>query len=421
MQFASSRPAPDESLRYFATAAQGIEVVTAQELTRLGATDVGDVPGGVNFSSDLRTLYRVLIGLRTATRVLRPLREFAAINQEMLYSQVRRIRWEDYLNPQMTFAVQTTMQTAVREQGAAPPKGANRDRRGDRRGAPGAQRDSSPAQGITHSQFASLKIKDAIVDRLRREQGARPNVDRENPNVLVHAHFVGGRCTINLDAVGSSLHERGYRSEGHEAPLKETLAAAIVLLSGWDGRSPFYDPFCGSGTLAIEAALIGLDIAPGLFRERYSCQHWPDFNQELWNAEVSRARDQQRGEGPPIFASDLDNNMLAIAQSSSERAGVGDDIRFFPADATKTSPPTSTAGYIVTNPPYGERLGTEKEVAELYRKLGVHWLQNYSGWRASLFAGNLSLAKELPLTAFRKDKLRNGPLECRLLHFQIER
>lgn len=418
MQFVTSQPSAETALRYFATSAQGIEAVTAAELTRLGATEVLAAPGGVLFTTDLRGLYRIVLNLRTATRVLRLLREFAAINPEMLYSQVRRVPWEDYLNPQMTFAVQTTMQTGQRD-GASdnrgPQRGSQQRGRGD-----GGRPSGGGTPGITHTQFASLKIKDAIVDRLRKEQGERPNVDRENPDVLVHAHFAGGRCTLNLDAVGGSLHERGYRSESHAAPLKETLAAAIVLLSGWDGSVPFYDPMCGSGTLVIEAALQSLQIPPGLFREKFTCQRWPDFRRDLWDEAVNEARSQGRdAPAAPLFASDNDPKAVEIAQQSANRAGVGDDIKFFVADATTAPPPVEQPGILITNPPYGERLSNPAEVSDLYRRLGTQWKQHYAGWRASVLAGNLSLAKELPLAASRKDRLRNGPLECRLLHFEI--
>lgn len=418
VQFVTSQPTAETELRYFATAAQGIELVTASELVQLGAKDVSAQVGGVMFTTDLRGLYRIVLSIRTATRILRLLREFAAINPEMLYSQVRRVRWEDYLNPQMTFAVQSTMQGGQQQDIETKDRGPRKQGRGG--SAERGHRAGGGTPGITHSQFASLKIKDAIVDRLRKEQGARPNVDRENPDVLVHAHFAGGRCTLNLDAAGGSLHERGYRSDTHAAPLKETLAAAMVLLSGWDGSVPFYDPMCGSGTLAIEAALISLKIAPGLFREKFPCQRWPDFRKDLWDETVEMIRGQCLSEPTaPIFASDLDPRAIEVATESASRAGVGDDIQFFAVDATTAAPPVTTPGMIITNPPYGERLGSTAEVSELYRRLGTHWREQYRGWRVSVLAGNLGLAKAIPLVADRKDKLRNGPLECRLLHFQI--
>ena len=216
---------------YFAVAARGIEPLTARELERLGAQGVRRVAGGVHFEGDMLVLYRASLWLRTASRILRPLREFAARTPEMLYSQSRRVRWEDFLHPSRTLAVQATIEGA----------GKSAERRGERSRPArdrGRSRESLAAPSrINNSMYAALKVKDAIVDRLRREQGARPNVDKEHPDFLVHAHFSGGRCTLSLDATGSSLHERGYRIRTTAAPLKETLAAAIIDLTGWDGRA----------------------------------------------------------------------------------------------------------------------------------------------------------------------------------------
>src|SRR5262249_8890870 len=228
--------------RYFAVSARGIEPVTAAELERLGAKNVQPVAGGVHFDGDLRLLYRASLWLRTASQILPHLRDFPSQTAEMLYSQTRRVRWEDFLDPTKTLAVQATIEGAAGRAEHArsnPPA-----RRGKPPGRSGSRKPDRP--GIHHSMFAALKVKDAIVDRLRREQGARPNVDKEHPDILVHAHFAGGRCTLSLDATGSSLHERGYRIRTTAAPVKETLAAAIIDLTRWDGRAPFFDPMCGS-------------------------------------------------------------------------------------------------------------------------------------------------------------------------------
>jgi putative N6-adenine-specific DNA methylase len=397
---------------YFAVAALGIEPATAAELARLGAGSIRPVAGGVHFEADLATLYRACLWLRTPSRILRPLREFAAISAEMLYSQTRRVRWEDYLNPTRTPAVQATIAgSAARRQGGKPPgAGKNRPARGDDR--------SRPPKGIHHSMFAALKIKDAIVDRLRREQGARPNVDRENPDVLVHAHFSGGRCSLSLDAIGSSLHERGYRTQSAAAPLKENLAAAILELIGWDGQVPLHDPMCGSGTLVIEAALKALRIAPGLSRERFACQRWPDFDGALWQKEFDETRRQKLSQPPcPIAGTDADPSAIRIAETHARRAGVGHAIQFQSQPFEETRPPAAEPGVIVTNPPYGERLGDVTELAALYRTLGELLPRRFPGWTAWILAGNLSLARHIGLVATEKIKLFNGPIPCRLLKF----
>ena len=381
--------------QWFATSAQCLEQTTVNELTRLGATDTRIVPGGVYFSGDHRVLYRALLELRTAHRLLKPLREFAAVTAEMLYSQTRRVVWESFLNPERTFAVFATF-----EQG----KGSH---------------------GIKQSQFAALKVKDAIVDRLRREQGARPNIDTKHPDVRVHAHFAGGRCALSLDGAGASLHERGYRLAATDAPLRETLAAGMLELTGWDGTVPLYDPFCGSGTIAIEAALQARRIAPGLLRSKFGVELWPDFNRDLWNEVLAETRARVLPQTPTwIGGSDLDVAAIRASEENAERAAAlaqsgSLGLKFFPGNAEEVEPPTDTPGIIVVNPPYGERMGTSDEVRRLYLSLSEVWPKRFKGWRAYILVGNLKLARYLEMHAIQKIKLRNGPLECRLLRFDF--
>jgi putative N6-adenine-specific DNA methylase len=401
---------------YFAVSARGVEPVTAAELERLGAANIRPVPGGVHFEGDMRLLYRASLWLRTASRILRPLRDFAAQTPEMLYSQTRRVRWEDFLDPTKTLAVQATIEGAVAraEHSRAYPPGRH-EKRGGRFG-----HRKPPRQGIHHSMFAALKVKDAIVDRLRREQGARPNVDKEHPDILVHAHFAGGRCTLSLDATGSSLHERGYRTRMTAAPLKETLAAAIIDLTRWDCRAPFFDPMCGSGTLVIEAALKALRIAPGLARASFGFQRWPEFDGTVWQEVVSESRQERLATAPgEIIATDRDPDAIEAARENARRAGVEKFIRFDVRQFGAMMPPTSQPGLLVTNPPYGNRLGEEAEVRELYDEMSEVLKSRYAGWQVFILAGNLGLARYITLTATEKIKLNNGPIECRLLKFEI--
>ncbi|MGQ0633910.1 MAG: THUMP domain-containing class I SAM-dependent RNA methyltransferase [Planctomycetaceae bacterium] len=398
---------------YFAVSAAGIEPATAAELARLGAADVRLASGGVHFAADPETLYRVLLWLRTASRVLRPLREFAAATAEMLYSQARRVSWEEWLAPDQTFAVHATLERHG-------PARTHHQRAPNWRQPAGISPDESPAShaGIDNSMFAALKIKDAICDRLRRERGARPNVDRKNPDLLVHAHFAGGRCTLSLDAVGVSLHERGYREQPTAAPLKETLAAAIVELTGWDGAGPLYDPFCGSGTLLIEAALKALNVAPGLSRPKFACRLWPDFDARLWEQAVAEARARRQTRlSHPIVGTDVNAHAIEAARRNATRAGVAEAMQFFVRPVAEMVPPTDVPGTLVTNPPYGERLGNERELAELYHRFGAALSDRFAGWTAWVLAGNLSLARHIDLPAKQKIKLFNGPIVCRLLMF----
>lgn len=402
--------------KFFAVTAPGFEPAAAAELTRIGASEVTPVNSGVEFSGSLATLYRACLWLRTASRILRPLREFAAGTQEMLYSQTRRVRWEDYLDPRKTLAVYATiegMSGQKEERRPSPPP----PRRGGRDFGRGAPRQAS-RQGIHNSMFAALKVKDAIVDRLRREQGARPDVDRENPDVIVHAHFAGGRCILSLDAVGPSLHARGYRSETAPAPLKETLAAAIIELIGWDGSVPLYDPLCGSGTLLIEAALKALRIAPGLSRERFACQRWPDFDGVVWQEVFDEVKKERRDPSTvSIWGSDVSEDAIKIAETHATRAGVGAAIQWRTIPFEETQPPTEAPGVLVTNPPYGERLGEESQLVGLYQQFGTILKERFPQWTSWVLAGNLSLAREIGLEATEKIKLFNGPIPCRLLKF----
>jgi putative N6-adenine-specific DNA methylase len=401
--------------KYFAVSARGIESVTAAELERLGGLEVRPVSGGVHFEGDMRLLYRAGLWLRTASRILRPLREFAAQNAAMLYSQARRVRWEDYLDPSKTLAVHATIEGAASR--AEKAKAQSPERRG---GPPRRSFARRPApEGLDHTMFAALKIKDAIVDRLRREQGARPNVDKERPDVLVHAHFARGRCTLSLDATGPSLHERGYRTKTTSAPLKETLAAAIVELTGWDGRVPFFDPMCGSGTLVIEAAMKALQMAPGLARPTFGFQRWPEFDGKAWQEVVAEAREKQLAAPPSEFiATDRDSAAVDAARENARQAGVDKFIRFDVQQFGAMQPPTLEPGFLVTNPPYGARLGEESELQALYQEMSGVLQTRYGGWQVFIMAGNLGLARHITLPATQKIKLNNGPLEFRLLKFE---
>lgn len=401
-----------ERREFFATTSRGVEPVTAADLVSLGAADVREDVGGVHFSGDLRTLYRAHLELRTVTRITQKLREFAAITPEMLYSQTRRVRWESLLDPTRTFAVHATIQGTGGRSKTVQPGIAQAPR-----SRPG--RKSAPV-GITHSHYAALKIKDAIVDRLRREQGDRPNVNPKDPDIRVEAYFADGRCTLSLDASGASLHERGYRTETAGAPLKETLAASIVKLTGWQGDRPFIDPMCGSGTLAIEAALIARRIAPGLLRQSFGFERWPDFDRPLWDELVAEARAAILPKSPvPISGGDIDKRAIIAARANAKRAGVADDVRFDVADARQARPFGNDVGVIVVNPPYGERLGRNDELVDLYRAFGERLKHKFAGWSAYMLAGNLSLTRSIDLVASNKWKLYNGPLECRLLQFDV--
>ncbi len=283
---------------------------------------------------------------------------------------------------------------------------------------------------ITHSQYAALKVKDAIVDRFRERCGGRPSIDVERPQVRVNLHLDKDQATLGIDLSGESLHRRGYRSEGVLAPLKENLAAAILLRAGWpqmaaQGASLF-DPVCGSGTLLIEGALIAADIAPGLQRPYYGFEGWAGHQPLIWRDLLQEARERRKAglsRLPLIAGRDLDSKAVRAAHLNADKAGLGGQIHFATADlADLRLPPEmeQRPGLVIANPPYGERLGEREQLVHLYGRLGENLRRYFGGWKLALFTGNPELAKELAIRARRKHSLYNGALACQLLHFDIE-
>jgi putative N6-adenine-specific DNA methylase len=370
---------------YFATTGKGLEEVLAGELLALGMAAVTPDRGGVRFRGDLPDCYRANLWLRTANRVLVPLAEFPCSTPQELYDGVRRIDWTLLLTPDMTLAVDCTL------------------------------RDSA----LTHSGFVALKTKDAIVDQLRDRHGRRPNVNTADPDLRVNVHLARNRCTVSLDSSGEPLDRRGYRLARNEAPLRENLAAALVLLSGWDGLTPFLDPMAGSGTIAIEAALIAARRAPGLGGRRFAFQRWRDFDATLWESLVTAARAEARAALPaPVIALDRQDSSLRLARDNAVRAGVEQLLTFGSGDIGEMTPPPPP-GTIIFNPPYGARLSDVETLKPLYRRIGDVMKQRCTGYTAWLLVGDKDLAKEVGLRASRRIPLFNGPIECRLLKYDL--
>ncbi len=372
--------------RYFATCGRGIEPVLADELRELGAMEVEPGRGGVSFRGDLALLYQANLWLRTAIRVLRPIFEADVSSPDDLYDAVRSLDWSRYLTPEHTLAVDCNV------------------------------RDSH----ITHSKYAALRVKDAICDQFVERCGKRPSVDVEQPMVGLNLHIYRNHAVLSLDSSGESLHKRGYRPIQTRAPLNEALAAALVLLTGWRGDQPFADPLCGSGTLAIEAAWIALRRPPGLTRKRFGFQGWMDFDVELWTSLRNEAR---RGVGKtlpaPILASDARGDSVSMAINNARAAGIGHLLRFDKRDVRDFQPPEAP-GILLCNPPYGERIGEEKNLFGLYRLLGEIFTQRCRGWRAYVFTGNPRLAAAIGLHPAAETPLYNGKIPCRLLKFALE-
>jgi len=370
--------------KLFATCSRGLETVLVEELHALGAADITPGRGGVHFAGDLALLYKANLWLRTAIRVLWPILEAPVLSPEDLYDAVRTIDWTRYLTPDHTLAVDSNV------------------------------RDSQ----ITHSKYAALKVKDAICDQFLDKCGKRPSVDVEQPMVGFNLHIYRDEAVLSLESSGESLHKRGYRPILTRAPLNEALAAGLVLMTGWEGDAPFIDPLCGSGTLCIEAAWIALKRAPGLTRRRFGFMGWMDFDIALW----TELRDQARRLvlpklHYPVLGSDQRRDAISFSQGNARAAGIGNLVEFDVKDLHTFRPPDGPPGVLLCNPPYGERLGEEKELKGLYREMGKMFQEVCQGWKVFVFTGNAFLARQINLKPMRQIHLYNGKIPCRLLEF----
>lgn len=378
--------------QFFATCPKGIEPLLAEELRQLGAEMLKETRAGVAFEGTLAVGYRSCLWSRLASRILSPLTSFPAPTPEALYAGVQTLSWKEHLDPNGTIAVDlTTSQSA-----------------------------------ITHSHYGALKVKDAIVDQLREAFGVRPSVDTARPDVRVNVYLLRDQATLSLDLSGESLHRRGYRAQTVQAPLKENLAAAILLRANWPAIAKqggmLVDLMCGSGTLPIEAAMIAADIAPGLAREYFGFLRWTQHDAAVWSELLEEAR-QRREIGlthlPPIHGYDQDPLAIRAARDNIKRAGLGNLIVAQQRELSACAPETTPLGLVVANPPYGERLSPGSELPALYTELGTQFKKCFPGWRGAVFTGNPELGKVMGLRAERMHTLYNGAIECKLLHFEI--
>ncbi len=374
--------ATGERWELIATCTRGLEEVVRDELVALGHDEATCGRGMVTFRGGLGEMYRANVGLRAAMRVLRHLARGPAAGPEELYELASSVPWEAVFARSSTFAV-----TAA-----------------------------GRGRGFRSEAFAALTVKDAIADRLRSRWGERPDVDRQRPDLPVHLHLVGERADLALDSSGEPLSHRGYRPRGGPAPLAETLAAGILLLAGYDGSQPLLDPMAGTGTIAIEAALIAARRAPGLHRG-FACERWPDHQPALLEAERARARAGERVVRLPIVAADRDPRAVAAIRRNAATAGVAGFVEAIQRDALELEAVPS--GVIVCNPPYGVRLGDVAELTSFYRRFGDALKHRGAGATAWLLVGNPDLAKAIGLRPSRRIVLFNGPIECRLLRFDL--
>jgi putative N6-adenine-specific DNA methylase len=371
--------------KYFATVARGLEDIAAQELRNLGAVNVNSTFTGIYFEGDQALLYRVNLWSRIIFRVLMPIQEIKCYNSQQLYQNVLKIDWQEYLTPKQTIAVRCT--------------GTN--------------------QNLNHTHFTALSVKNAIIDQQRQQTGKRSSVELQNPDLFINAHIQGNKCILSLDSSGESLHRRGYHQAMGLAPLKESLAAALLQIAEYDGNFAFLDPMCGSGTLPIEAALKALNIAPGLLRQRFGFQTWLDFDASLWNQLVTEAKNSQLSRlNAPITGSDRSLEMIKQARSNANSCELQQQINFTQQDLSKIEP-TTEKGIIICNPPYGKRLSETEPLYPLYQEIGDVLKQRFKGWTAYVLTGNKELGKRIGLKTSQRIPLYNGSLPCTLLKYEL--
>jgi putative N6-adenine-specific DNA methylase len=377
-------------MRLIATCPEETKPALMHELETLGAIDLTPRFRAVEFEASEELFYELHLKLRTASRILRVIKDVPATTPQMLHSQARRIHWPELFDARHGFLVESV--------------GADADAGG-----------MAPKQVIT-------QVREAIRDVFGRKDGAVPRVDTDEPKVVVVAHLARGRCMLSLDTSGKSLHKRGYREQGHPAPLKETLAAAILIMAGYDGTEPFLDPMCGSGTLAIEAAMMAVRKAPQIHRRKgeFYFEWLKDFDRDLWRVTQDRVR-AEKLDAPiaTVSASDISEKYVAMARKSALDARVERYIMFATARFQDVEPPAER-GLIVTNLPYGERIGSDEgEVRKLYEEVGDTLKQKFAGWRAAILAASASPYKAIGLKPGRSITLMNGSIPCKLLLFDL--
>jgi len=375
-------------MQLIATCPEEAKPALLAELTALGAADLKPTFRAVLFEATPAQFYELHLRVRTASRLLRVLREVPAHTPAMLRSQVRRLHWPEWFDARHGFMVEST---------------------GDEGG------------GLTPKQVIT-QVREGIREAFGRSDGSVPPVDTDTPKVVVVAHVARGRCMLSFDTSGKSLHKRGYREQGHPAPLKETLAAAILQFAGYDGSQPFLDPMCGSGTLAIEAAMIAVRKAPQIHRRKgeFHFEWLTDFDRALWRETQERIR-AEKLEAPPalVVASDIRADFVEMARKSALKARVEKYVQFEVTRVQDVAPPADS-GLLVTNLPYGDRIGgTDADVRQLYEEVGDTLKQRFAGWRAAILAAAASPYKAIGLRPSRTITLMNGSIPCKLLLFDL--
>jgi putative N6-adenine-specific DNA methylase len=364
----------------------GLEEVLSTELQRLGAKDVVIHNRAVSFTGDKGFMYKANLCLRTALRILVPIESFKVRDEKSLYESIQSINWENYMDVTDTLAIDTVLSSEL----------------------------------FTHSQYLSQKAKDAIVDQFRAKHGERPSVDLDKPTLRIHLHVVGDNCTVAFDSSGESLHKRGYRDKTNLAPLNEVLAAGMILLTGWDKRTTFIDPMCGSGTILIEAAMIANNIPPGYYRDEYGFENWKKFmafDDELFNMIFDSAINKITNHEQKIIGCEISRNVSKKAKENIKHAKVDDVVTIQTSPMQEMEVPAGR-GVVLMNPPYGERM-VKDNIEELYKSIGDTFKKNFQGYDCWVISSNVEAFKHVGLRPSRKITLFNGQLECKFMKYEM--
>lgn len=372
----------EENFLMIAKTLDGLEDVLAIELDNIGAKNIEVGNRMVSFYGDKKLLYEANFRLRTALRIIKPILNFTASNPDELYEEMMAIQWEDYLNVDKTFSIDTVVYSSC----------------------------------FSHSKYVGYKAKDAIADYFKRKYNKRPSVKVDNPDIIFNVHISERNVTISIDSTGESLHKRGYRDVQTIAPINEVLAAGILLIAGWDGQTDFLDPMCGSGTFLIEAALIARNIAPGIYRNRYAFQKWDDYDSEMFE-DIYNDESRERNFEHKIIGSDISSIAVEIASRNVARAGLKSIISVEKKSFNLREKPEKTT-FIVTNPPYGERLKV-KDIEALYSMIGERLKHNYQNCEAWIIAYKKEHFDFIGLKQKHRVKLMNGSLPCELRGYDL--
>lgn len=361
----------------------GLEEVLAKEIEEIGGNEIEILSRAVKFKGNQALLYKSNLTLRTAIKVLKPIANFLVNDEEQLYKRIKDIDWSEFLTIKKTFAIDGT----------------------------------TSGETFKHSKFIALKTKDAIVDQFREKNGERPSINTDDPDLRINIQISGNQCNVSLDSSGLPLGKRGYKPIQVLAPLSENLAAGMILLSGWDKKSDFFDPMCGSGTIAIEAALIARNIAPGSFRS-FAFEKWNDFTPFIWKQIKKEAEQNIIPFNGKIYAFDIDTKAVDATIKNASFAKVEEFIEIRRLDFFKTDLQLNN-GMILFNPPYGERLNEEEEIIPMYKEIGTKLKHSFEGCNAWIISGNLNAIKFIGLKPSKKISLYNGQIECKFCKFEL--